>query len=452
MKHYAYFDNVVHDMPRHELVVKAFMRLNDNVSLSSQQLYKLFERLPWDVRVQIRDIIKIDDNLNGYVAARFDLQNGVLDARGLYQLEQFINNYFSRDDSDDIIDMVNDRIGIQTCNQCGEWEYDEKFRDLAFDRGSLCRRCIDDSDIARWSDYYDDYVSVDHSRWALNESGIEVIIDEDDEDFSYSDDEDTYVHYNYESKPIVIGSYHSSKGKFSARVSPWTQMKNRWFGVELEVEMRGDGDRQGKAVELNEIINGGALGDKVFFENDGSLNNGFEIISHPMGLDLHRDLWAWLKDKDKTSGIRSHNTTSCGLHVHVSRRGLTKLQIAKIVTFVNNPGNEDLIRAVARRFNEGYCKIKNKKVGESATSGDRYEAVNVTSSKTIEFRIFKGSLKYESVISAVQFANAVVEFCAPGQTSITDLNADNFLKFCEQQIPEDTDVLRPYIAARLETA
>jgi hypothetical protein len=111
-----------------------------------------------------------------------------------------------------------------------------------------------------------------------------------------------------------------------------------------------------------------------------------------------------------------------------------------------------LIRAVARRYAEGYCRIKVKKIGQSAESDDRYDAVNITPRRTIEFRIFKGSLKYESVMSAIQFSNAVTEFCSRSTTSVLDLKADKFMDFIDQECREDTDILRPYLAARLELA
>ena len=171
-----------------------------------------------------------------------------------------------------------------------------------------------------------------------------------------------------------------------------------------------------------------------------------------MGMDRHRDLWAWLKDKDAVRALRSHNTTTCGLHVHVSKEGLSKLQIAKIVAFVNDPDNADLIRAVARRYAEGYCRIKEKKIGQAAQSEDRYEAVNITPRKTIEFRIFKGTLKYESVMAAIQFSNALVEFCGRSTTSIRELKADKFMDFIKSDESGDTDMLVPYLENRLETA
>jgi len=362
----------------------------------------------------------------------------------------WISRYDSADDSDDCIDLLKDRDIITRCDDCGEWELVREVRSYYNNEDAqICRSCIDDS--YRWSDYYDMYVYSDSSRDALDQYGNRCVIHEDDDDFQFDDDDDEYHHVDYSPSARVIGNYHSSKGSQRPQISDWTKMKKRYLGVELEVEVR-DNERGEKALALHKLINDEQFGAKVFFENDGSLSNGFEIISQPMGLDKHRDLWAWLKDKNAVRSLRSHNTTTCGLHVHVSKDGLSKLQIAKIVSFINDPDNEDLVRAVARRYAEGYCRIKSKKIGRSAQSDDRYEAVNITPRKTIEFRIFKGSLKYESVMAAIQFSNALVEFCGRSTTSIRELKADKFLEFIRSDESGDTDMLVPYLENRLETA
>lgn len=376
-----------------------------------------------------------------------------LDRYTAYEIGDF-SDWFSKyeraDDSDDCIDHMTDKGLITRCEDCNEWELSHHVRSYyGNDSAEICRNCIENN--YRWSEYYDDYIYLESARDAHDQYGNRCVVHEDDDDFEYNDDDDEYYHVDYSPASRVIGNYHSSKHSQRPQPSPWTRMKKRYLGVELEVEVR-DNDRSDKALALHKLINNEQFGDKVFFENDGSLNNGFEIISQPMGMDKHRDLWAWLKDKDAVRSLRSHNTTTCGLHVHVSKDGLSKLQIAKIVSFINDPDNEPLIRAVARRYAEGYCRIKVKKIGQAAQSDDRYEAVNITPRKTIEFRIFKGSLKYESVMAAIQFSNAVVDFCSRSTTSIRELKADKFLDFIRDDETGDNDVLVTYLENRLETA
>lgn len=415
-----------------------------------------FDRLSREEQDEIADVLYIKYHSGETAKSHLICHHrcvhvGVLSSQRLSVLRSFWSNFEDSDDWDDTRTMLEDDFDVIYCDDCGEAEFNDNTREPVYSRDDVCRSCIEES--YRWSDYYDNYVHRESTRWALDSEGLEVLIHEDDDDFSWSDEADQYVHHEYEPPgPVIIGNYHESKRRVQVRPSPWTKLKNRYMGVELEVEVVGDGDRGEKAEELHRLINGEEIGKNVFFERDGSLNNGFEIITHPMGMDDHRKIWEWLKDRKATRYLRSHQTQTCGLHVHISKGALTKLQIAKIVTFINNRDHESLIKAVARRYETGYCKIKNKKIGQSHYSEDRYEAINITPRNTIEFRIFKGSLKYESVMAAIQFSNAVVEFCDPSRTSVRDLTMDNFLRFIKEDISEDTDILVPYLDNRLELA
>lgn len=359
-------------------------------------------------------------------------------------------------DLDDAIDWLRDNLQIIRCDDCDDWEYADS-ASITFGQNEVCRECIEDHYV--FLSRYDQYVFGDDVVTALDETGDRVQIHRDDDEFCWNDDAGMRTHVDYEHEPPepeIIASYHSSKRFFSKRIDDWTRTHKRFLGVELEVEMA---DRHTacmeKAGQLNELINEGIVGRNVFFERDGSLSNGFEIITHPQSLPAHRAMWRWLQNKAAIKGLMSHKSTSCGLHVHVNRDSLTKLQIAKMVAFVNNPENKDFMTALARRYGElsGYCRIKsaNAKV-KPPVSSDRYEAVNVTPRQTIEFRIFKGTLKYESLVAALEFVHALCEYTARcGECSLSDLSYVSFLQFAEAKLSKETQTLRAYINNRLET-
>jgi hypothetical protein len=211
------------------------------------------------------------------------------------------------------------------------------------------------------------------------------------------------------------------------------------MGVELEVEGYSR-DPEEAARAIHQSVNGGMFGRHVFFERDGSLSSGFEMITHPQSLPAHRELFTFLRDPALVRGLRSHRTTTCGLHVHVSRSGLSNLTIARAVTFVNDPGNDAFITAIARRYSTSFCKVVEKDVETAHLSADRYEAINLTGRETIEFRIFRGSLKYEAVISAIEFSRA--------ETGSSALNAHAFLAYCANHLETETRVMRAYVADR----
>ena len=346
-------------------------------------------------------------------------------------------------DYDEVIYYLDDYFNIIECSSCEDrlpsddmsYSYDD----------AICPSCRDRR--YTWSDYEDTYVHHDYAISAIDQEGNRVIINSDNSDFEYDEDEDTYFHVEYDRGVHVIRGYHSSKNKISFKSDEWTRVTKRYIGVELEVECNPDINKNEVAKKISDQVN--QYDRLMFFENDGSLRYGFEMITQPMSLPAQRKLFSFLSKKESTKHLKSHDTTSCGLHVHVSRNNMTDLQIGKIVSFINNPRHEWFIRAIARRYATGFCEIKSKKI-KDCRSGDRYEAVNITNRNTIEFRMFKGSLKYEGVIAAIEFCNAIVEFTKPSVAGIRDLNTGRFMEFCNSTLKNETVVFRDYIDRRLK--
>ncbi|MGA1376671.1 MAG: hypothetical protein ACO32H_08835, partial [Steroidobacteraceae bacterium] len=94
------------------------------------------------------------------------------------------------------------------------------------------------------------------------------------------------------------------------------------------------------------------------------------------------------------------------------------------------------------------CRMVEKEIETAHLPADRYEAINLTGRDTVEFRIFRGSLKYEAVISAIEFSHAILEFCARAETGSSSLNARAFLSFCAVHLEAETRVMRAYVAER----
>lgn len=413
----------------------------------------------------LRDVARQGGLAYGMAMAVLMRHNGYFNNQHLSDLRRFIS-WIEIDcgDSDEVIEWLRDELDLFRCPDCDMWEFNDCSSNT-YSEDDVCRDCLEENYI--WLDRYDTYVHRDSVVRALDENGDEVSIHENDSDFAWNEGAGMRVHYDYEyepPEPEVIGSYHSSKSRIRFQRDDWTKEHKRFLGVELEVELVDRyAERKDKARQLNELINEGDVGSKVFFENDGSLTNGFEVVTNPMSLPAHRELWKWLQDKSATKGLISHkgrdgNNSSCGLHVHVNRDSLTKLQIAKMVAFVNNPDNQEFMTALARRYGQaatGYCRIKadKAKVGKAASSSDRYEAVNVTPRHTIEFRIFRGTLKYESLVAAIEFVHALCEYTARcGDCSVSDLGYEAFLKFTETKLPKETQILRSYVNNKLEIA
>ena len=62
----------------------------------------------------------------------------------------------------------------------------------------------------------------------------------------------------------------------------------------------------------------------IYIKYDGSLDDGFEIVSHPATLNYHLNDFPWedILHYAVQMGYRSHQTSTCGLHIHVNRLSL----------------------------------------------------------------------------------------------------------------------------------
>jgi hypothetical protein len=209
--------------------------------------------------------------------------------------------------------------------------------------------------------------------------------------------------------------YRDSSGIYEYSYKPRPNFFGRddyYFGIELEVE---DKNEWGCGTGADIVYD--TLGDRVYCKHDGSLNDGFEIVSHPHSLAEMQNLnWNFLRTL-RSKGFRSWDTDTCGLHVHVSRTAFRKdgkrdeaheLRFQKLIY-----DNSTQVCAIAGR-QSSYARFMDKgklvpkvKYGQSM---DRYEAINVQNDHTLEIRVFKGSLRKERVLSAVEFIHSAVEY------------------------------------------
>ena len=194
-----------------------------------------------------------------------------------------------------------------------------------------------------------------------------------------------------------------------------------YLGVELEVEVGDRISRLRKGPSIRDI-------DREFMvlKSDGTLSNGFEVVTAPASLDVHKEMWPKILSTGTKRNVTSWKTETCGFHVHVSRKPITPLTLGKILVFVNSHKTRQEIVDLAGRENhfhpsrnKCYAVMQEKKVTE--VPPDRYQAVNTTNANTIEFRIFKGTLDVKHVLANIEFVDAVVRWCM--NTSIREVES-----------------------------
>lgn len=283
-----------------------------------------------------------------------------------------------------------------TCSHCGEriWKDDNAGDSVT----PLCQSCYD-----RY------YISCAHCGRIIY---MDDAVHENDDDDYYCQQCHQYLfrntqikNYYYKPVPIFYGT------------GP------RFFGVELEIDEGGEFDTNAR--KLLELVNSQGV-DRLYCKHDGSLEDGFELVTHPMSLAYHLQEmpWAELLEVAVSMGYLSHQTSTCGLHVHVSRNAFGRTPeeqdaaIARVLYFFEKHWEELLkfSRRSQRQLNQwasryGY-KDQPREILDHAKKGchaGRYTCVNLTNYETIEFRIFRGTLKYNTLIAALQLLDRICD-------------------------------------------
>jgi len=272
--------------------------------------------------------------------------------------------------------------------------------------GSFCERHIQD---AYYCDSCDEY----------NFDGC-------DRCSSQEDDERVIHDYNYRPDPI----FHATK-----------ENERLHFGMEIEVEApRGDYERRTEAsIYAKEMLEGANI---AYLKSDGSLNCGFEIVTHPMSHDFFKNnnplFWDTVEYLRTELKMRSWSTDTCGLHIHISRAGFgSGVHMHRFLKLIYS--NEKLYSALAGRESSRWAKYTDvdyeaeyeysyddngdrsrflvrpayrsfKAKIKNGRNSERYSAVNTQNAHTVEMRIFKGSLKAENIKACLDLAHASVEY------------------------------------------
>lgn len=208
----------------------------------------------------------------------------------------------------------------------------------------------------------------------------------------------------------VIHSYHDYEIPSAIGEGPL------WLGLEIEVVTDAKTESANKE-RAQEVLD--AVGDhRIVLSHDGSIGRntgklGFEIITAPMSLKEQRKTWesaGWNRVRRFLSG----DNADCGIHVHLSRAALSKPQIDRFAAFINAEANRTFVERIARRSGSTYAVIQHKKLGYTMKEDpERYSAVNLTNSDTVELRIFKGNSRSDRIIQCAEFAQALVTYCGP---------------------------------------
>ena len=283
------------------------------------------------------------------------------------------------------------------CDNCGDLEWDDDAH--VGDNVTVCDHCYD------W--YY------------INCCGCGDMIRQDEALLdSY---EDPYCSDCYQEESDLINDYmYKPIPRFFGVAS-----EGDYYGVELEVDTPS-----GEYVDLPEAAESVLYwaDEEVYNKYDGSLDDGFEIVSHPMSFDYHMNEMDWdeILDGLRERGLRSHDVGTCGIHVHISRRGFGDTEeeqdenVAKLLAVVERSWNEFVkfsrrTESQLARWAASYCnflevdpkRVCEKELLSTAKRTGRYFAVNLENTHTVELRLFRGTLNINTFKATLQFVKAL---------------------------------------------
>ena len=154
------------------------------------------------------------------------------------------------------------------CQRCGQRIWSDS--NAGDENTHLCQSCFD-----RYYATCEDCGRVIHQDDAYYD-------DDDDDPRCYA------CHCNHTGSREIHDYYYKPDPEFFGQGS-------RYFGVELEID--GAGEDNDNARQILRLVNDGE--ERAYCKHDGSLDEGFEIVSHPMTLDYHCRHMPWKEVLDR---------------------------------------------------------------------------------------------------------------------------------------------------------
>lgn len=225
-----------------------------------------------------------------------------------------------------------------------------------------------------------------------------------------------YIHeYNY--TPEYIKHFMDHENKRTTLL----------LGAEIEVggnKPEVDSNNKQSVVKRCIQIMNGSESDKedlIYSTHDGTVQ--IELDTMPCSLEYHKnkmnykEMFKYLDEQ----GYKGHDCSTAGLHIHANRDylGKTKTQQDLVIS---------KILYIIEKFNDNICVIGRKNTNYSQFVGDRCKkdtvlnlfvkyndtgknaALNLQHKDTIEFRMFKSTLKYETFLLTLEFVKDIIDF------------------------------------------
>jgi hypothetical protein len=304
---------------------------------------------------------------------------------------------------------------FMVCENCGEYYYIADMTDTS--NGWVCENCLED------------YIQCPDCGTYVH--GDNMCYSEIDNEY-YCDD----CLCNHERDENMVQSYHSGHNdgiQFYANhidkpVNTYNLPEKIHMSFELETDKYPNSNEYDECAE--ELSDG--YGKWLHMENDGSLDNGIEIIIQPHSYDylINSSFINHITDVVSSHNGKSYHTNTCGFHVHVNKAYLNEYVSALIINkipdaFLNFGQRSKLYGTTNLKLsNDEMDSIKRK----SRYGLSRYNMVNVTNSHTTEFRFFKGTTCADTIKCYLMLVHTVAELSKLwDEESINNMDTDTFV-------------------------
>lgn len=283
----------------------------------------------------------------------------------------------------------------------------------------------------------------------------------------------TYIHqYNY--TPEYIKHFMDYENK---RTTLLLGAEIEVGGNKPEIDLN---NKQSVVKKCIQIMNGSNSDkeDLIYSTYDGTVQ--IEIDTMPCSLEYHRnkmnykEMFKYLDEQ----GYKGHDCDTAGLHIHANRDylGKTKMQQDLVIS---------KILYIIEKFNDNICVIGRRNTDYSQFVGDRCKedtvinlftkydntgkkaALNLQHKDTIEFRMFKSTLKYETFLLTLEFVKDIIDFAKSinieeiekitwndlmktFSKELQQYYVDRYNKILKKQLNEDIDKKIEYLKKEIE--
>lgn len=344
---------------------------------------------------------------------------------GEYIPEAWSGHYI--EDYDQIITRNDIREGLtddyEICNNCDEIS---RIEDMTYTRdGMVCSSCADNC--YTYSDVMDQWIHDDETVWV----GDEAMTDEYRDNHYYccescgewfdleregceSDDGYYLCDSCTDDYRLENGSVYYKDSGYIQEYHPNIDLHfygegPKFLGCEYEVQGGG----------CNSNIAENIFGDyKEFYcSRDGSLEEGFEAITHPCSPSYMLSNIDWEEITKRLSHNDYDDEEGAGFHIHISREHFkSNSHIGKLIRFFSD-NYQELVNfgnrtwGTANQWAEPTDYDEDDKFIDiyNNAKGARYSAVNVWPSETVEIRLFGCTYRPEVIRSYIQFVDVITD-------------------------------------------